>query len=82
MQMNGRVFTRLTADKKNIAIKKCKSGMKYTCVVVAMTCPEMFGCQQRKVVLCCVIFLASFRYYYYYYYYCYDYNSYYYYLYY
>ncbi|PFX18395.1 Titin [Stylophora pistillata] len=48
VQINGRVFSRLTADKTSITIKKCKSGMKYTCVVVAVTCPEMFGGHQRK----------------------------------
>ena len=49
VEVNGRVYARLAANKTNITIKKCKSGMKYTCVVVVMTCPEKSDGQQRKV---------------------------------
>ena len=49
VHVNGRVFARLTANKTNITLKKCRSGMKYTCVVVAMTCPEILDGHQRKV---------------------------------
>lgn len=49
VEVNGRVYARLGAHKTNITLKKCKSGMKYTCVVVVMTCPEKSDGQQRKV---------------------------------
>ena len=49
VEVNGRVYARLAANKTNITLKKCKSGMKYTCVVVVMTCPEKSGGHQRKV---------------------------------
>ena len=49
VEVNGRVYARLAANKTNITLKKCKSGMKYTCVVVVMTCPEKSDGHQRKV---------------------------------
>lgn len=49
VEVNGRVYARLGANKTNITLKKCKSGMKYTCVVVVMTCPEKTQGYQRKV---------------------------------
>ena len=49
VEVNGRVYARLAANKTSITLKKCKSGMKYTCVVVAMTCPEQSDGHQRKV---------------------------------
>ena len=49
VEVNGRVYARLAANKTNITLKKCKSGMKYTCVVVVMTCPEQSVGHQRKV---------------------------------
>ena len=49
VEVNGRVYARLAANTTNITLKKCKSGMKYTCVVVVMSCPEKSDAQQRKV---------------------------------
>jgi len=49
VEVNGRVFARLAASKTNITLRKCKSGMKHTCVVVVMTCPEKSDGHQRKV---------------------------------
>ena len=49
VEVNGRVYSRLAANKTSITLKKCKSGMKYTCVVVAITCPEKQRASQRKV---------------------------------
>ena len=49
VEVNGRVYARLAANKTNITLKKCKSGMKYTCVVVVMTCPERSDGHQRNV---------------------------------
>lgn len=49
VEVNGRVYARLAANKTSITLKKCKSGMKYTCVVVAITCPEKQHANQRKV---------------------------------
>ena len=49
VEVNGRVYARLAANKTNVTLKKCKSGMKYTCVVVVMTCPEQSVGHQRKV---------------------------------
>lgn len=49
VEVNGRVYARLAASKTDITLKKCKSGMKYTCVVVVMTCPEKSDGHQRKV---------------------------------
>lgn len=49
VEVNGRMYARLAANKTNITLKKCKSGMKYTCVVVVMTCPEKSDGHQRKV---------------------------------
>ena len=49
VEVNGRVYARLAANTTNITLKKCKSGMKYTCLVVVMSCPEKSDGQQRKV---------------------------------
>ena len=49
MEVNGRVHTRLAADKTNMTLTKCKSGIKYTCVLVAVTGPEGMDACQRKV---------------------------------
>ena len=49
VEVNGRVYARLAANKTNITLKKCKSAMKYTCVVVVMTCPDKSDVHQRKV---------------------------------
>ncbi|KAJ7382966.1 hypothetical protein OS493_031742 [Desmophyllum pertusum] len=48
VEVNGRVYARLAANKTNITLKKCKSAMKYTCVVVVMTCPDKSDVHQRK----------------------------------
>ena len=48
LEVNGRVYARLAANKTSITLKKCKSGMKYTCVVVVITGPEkVYGCQRK-----------------------------------
>lgn len=61
LEVNGRVYARVAADKTSMTLRKCKSGMKYTCVLVAISGPEkMEGCQgkvSKRVVL--VFFLAS-----------------------
>ena len=49
LEVNGRVYARLAANKTSITLKKCKSGMKYTCVVVVTTGPEKIDGCQRKV---------------------------------
>ena len=49
LEVNGRVYARLAANKTSITLKKCKSGMKYTCVVVVITGPEKTDGCQRKV---------------------------------
>lgn len=49
LEVNGRVYARLAANKTSITLKKCKSGMKYTCVVVVITGPEKIDGCQRKV---------------------------------
>ena len=49
VEVNGRVYARLAANKTSITLKKCKSGMKYTCVVVVITGPEKQLGGQRKV---------------------------------
>ncbi|XP_068713854.1 uncharacterized protein [Montipora foliosa] len=48
VEVNGRVHTRLAADKTNMTLKKCKSGIKYSCVLVAITGPEGMDACQRK----------------------------------
>ena len=48
LEVNGRVYARLAADKTSITLRKCKSSMKYTCVLVAISGPEkMEGCQGK-----------------------------------
>ena len=48
LEVNGRVYARLAANKTSITLKKCKSGMKYTCVVVVITGSEkVYGCQRK-----------------------------------
>lgn len=49
VEVNGRVYARLAANKTRITLKKCKSGMKYTCVIVVMTSPDKSDGYQRKV---------------------------------
>ena len=61
LEVNGRVYARVAADKTSMTLRKCKSGMKYTCVLVAISGPEkMEGCQgkvSKRIVL--FFFLAS-----------------------
>ena len=59
VEVNGRVYARLSANKTSITLKKCKSGMKYTCVVVAITCPEKQHASQRKVQVLYVFSLGT-----------------------
>lgn len=55
LEVNGRVYARVAADKTSVTLRKCKSGMKYTCVLVAISGPEkMQGCQgkvSKRIVL-------------------------------
>ena len=59
VEVNGRVYSRVAANKTSITLKKCKSGMKYSCVVVAITSPEKQHASQRKVQVLYVFSLGT-----------------------
>ena len=50
--MNGRQCARLEPNEKKFVLKKCRQGMKYSCVLVIMTASGVYNGKLLAEVCC------------------------------